>query len=330
MEPWVFDNFKYFEETRRLERPDGQAVPLRPKVGRLLLVFLQNPGKLVKYATIKADIWPGSTTITERHVHGLKDELEAAIGSTKVIEPVSGAGYIFTARSVLSPADNKPSRGNALHVFPGAGTVAGSAYVHSWVNHGANDFVLHSTEHVKWEKNPRHLIMLNPDIPSVLALPLRHNLIAAKLKDSWWSAALPLYTDRVTSKWEPVDLREYDRLAIEARCVKAGRGSPIFLKVRMEDDSQVSRSGSKRQSTDWHPLVLLLRGGFAVFELNLDGFNWSKEAWVDNTATVNRSRIVQVVFGQDAELPSCEGTIEIRDVRLLPRSAPVGIQGQAA
>lgn len=330
MEPWVFDNFKYFEEVRRLERANGKLVSLRPKLSNLLLLFLKNPGKLLRYGMIQTEIWPESSTITVRHIHGLKDELENALGSAELIAPVSGAGYIFNVRYLLSPADNKPKPGNALHVFPGAGTVAGSAYVHSWVNHGANDFVLHVTERVKWERNPRHLIMLNPDVPSILTLPFKHIVINENLKESWWSAALPIYTDRVTSKWEPVDLRNYDRLIIETRCTVAERGLPIFIKVRLEDNSEDSLSGSKRQSTDWHPLVLLLRNGFTVFELSLDGFNWAKAAWLDNTTPVDRSRIVQIVFGQDAEIPSCAGTIEIRDARLIPKRAATSPQIQAA
>jgi DNA-binding winged helix-turn-helix (wHTH) protein len=321
MEPWIFDNFRYWEGRRDILRPDGRILRVRPKVSELLLVFLRAPGKLVDREVLLNEVWPDNKTVTFQALYGLKDELDNALGTSELIESIPGAGYIFKAQTVLSPADNKPQEGAALHVFPGAGSVAGYSYAHSWASHGRNDTVLTSTEKMKWEEHPRRLVLLNPDVPSVLMLPFKHSLSDQAIEESWWAAALPIYTDRLTGKWTPIDLREYKALVVEARAVGPDGAGSIFLRVRLEDNAENSQSASKRQSTSWHPQVFCLLKDFFAFEVNLDGFNWSKDAWPRNTAPVNRRAVVQVVIGQDATIPSCAGTIEIRNIRFLPQNA---------
>jgi hypothetical protein len=66
--------------------------------------------------------------------------------------------------------------------------------------------------------------------------------------------------------------------------------------------------------------VFCLPNRFFRFELNLDGFDWSQRAWSGNTGPVNRGAVVQVVLGQDATVPSCDGTIEILNVKFVPRT----------
>jgi DNA-binding winged helix-turn-helix (wHTH) protein len=321
MEPWIFDNFKYWEGRREIQQPDGRILRVRRKVNDLLLVFLNAPGKLLSREELLQAVWPESQTATFQALYGLKDALDDALGTTGLIESIPGAGYIFKAQTVLSPADNKPLEGAVLHVFPGAGSVAGYSYAHSWASHGRNDTVLTSTEKMKWEDRPRRLVLLNPDVPSVLMLPFEHSVPSQGLEESWWSAAFPIYTDRLTGKWSAVDLLEYRAIVVEARAVAPDGAGSIFLRVRLEDNAESSDSASRRQSTNWHPQVFCLTQNFFPFELNLDGFNWSKDAWPGNTAPVNRRAVVQVVIGQDATIPSCAGTIEIRNVHFVPRSA---------
>lgn len=93
------------------------------------------------------------------------------------------------------------------------------------------------------------------------------------------------------------------------------------LKVRFEDDSVDAGGGSFRQSSDWHPFDIRVGPRFQLFEMNLESFDWLQDAWPTNTGPVDKQRIMQVVFGHDDSVPSCAGTVEIRRLRLLAKSA---------
>jgi DNA-binding winged helix-turn-helix (wHTH) protein len=323
MEPWVFDNFKYFEEARRLERPNDKPVTLRPKLGNLLLLFLRNSGKPVRYETIKREVWPESTTITVRHVHGLKDELDEALNDTTLIETIPGVGYTFTAPVRHGGLDRTATSGNGLGpkilpIFPGIGTPAGSLFVHSAADFGRNDYVKYIKRKVKWEARPRQMVLTSEDAPETMVIPFRHTLKEASEDQSWWVAALAVKVNIVTGDWEGADVTGYNKLVFEARSIPtsfSAKERTMPLLVRLEDNDKDADGGSSRQSTDWHPQEMLLPEAFLTIELPLEKFNWSAQAWYWNTKAVNRADVAQIIFGHDSRIPSFEGTIEIRNVR---------------
>jgi DNA-binding winged helix-turn-helix (wHTH) protein len=323
MEPWVFDNFKYFDEIRRLESPNRKPATLRPKLSNLLLLFLRNSGKPLRYESIQREVWPESTTITVRHVHGLKDELDEALGDTTLIETIPGVGYMFLAHVTHAEPDRKAASKNGLGpkmlpIFPGIGTPAGSLFVHSAADAGKNDHVEYIKRKVKWEARPRQMVLTSEDAPETMVIPFRHVLKEGSEDQSWWAAVLAVKVNIVTGDWEGTDVTAYNKLVFEARSIPttfSAKERTMPLLIRLEDNDKDADGGSSRQSTNWHPQEILLPEAFITVELQLQKFNWSGDAWYWNTKAVDRTDVAQIVFGHDSRIPSLEGTIEIRNVR---------------
>jgi DNA-binding winged helix-turn-helix (wHTH) protein len=321
MEPyWKFGGLKYFESRLRLEKPDG-VVKLRPQTHSLLLLFLESNGKTLKLEYLISRIWKDFSTVGRTHVYKLKKELVRALGDKPYIEKIPKVGYRFTveAKRYSSPPTAP------LEVFPGVTSAFGPTYFHSWVGHGPNDWVKSLQWQASYESKPRQLIFLSPSRRSALMIPFRHAIRRRLARDSWWSAVVALRVNQVSGDWDPVDIEEYRAFSFEARATvkSTERGmSGIPLKVRFEDDSvQADASGgSFRQSSDWYPENMKLVGTFQNFEVELERFDWRLDARPSNTAPVDKQRVVQVVFGHDDSIPSCAGTIELRRLRLLPRS----------
>jgi DNA-binding winged helix-turn-helix (wHTH) protein len=319
---YAFANYLFDDQSRRLTLPSGKALRLRPKVAKLLFELLQSPAGRVKtkQELIEA-IWEKHSTAGPHDLQTLKRELEAALSNQGLVETVPREGYLFTAKVSTSnehllPVVNQIS--GTLPVYPGLGTAAGALFVHSFVGYGANDYVKHLQKKVRWEFHPRHMVMQSPDIRETILIPFRHTVKSGRESYSWWNVIISVRVDPVSGKWQTVDLTEYQKLAFEVRSSPArafSQHSFIPIRVRLEDS--IDSSETNRQATNWYPHLLKAPKEFEQVEVMLDDYDWSPEAWPTNARSVSRGQIFQIVFGQDATIPSISGVIEIRNVRFL-------------
>ena len=316
---WVVGDYKYYEWRRVLEKA-GTLKKLRPKLHALFLLFLKSNHEPLMNEDLLVKLWgPGPRRSGTEDVHRLKSDLNKFLGTKDYIQNVRG-GYqliVDAVRYATPPAAH-------LEIFPGASTVFGPSYWHSWVGHGANDRVKFLQEKANYESKPRQMILLSPDRRPALMIPFEHSVLKHLARHSWWSAAIALSVDPLSGEWNPIAINSYSKLLVEARGVPSSRKDDMRklpLKVRFEDDSVRPGGGSFRQSSDWHPSDILVGPRFQLFEIDLEEFDWLQDAWPTNTGPVDKQRIVQVVFGQDDSIPSCTGTVEIRRLRLLGKPA---------
>jgi hypothetical protein len=179
---------------------------------------------------------------------------------------------------------------------------------------------------------------------STVMIEFSHSRSGPLMGESWWFAGLALDLDQESGAWRPVDINQYRKFSFEARGsatrpfeineyskfisdVRASTKIPAFkmsrvpLKIRFEDASVEAANGKIRQSSSWYPKNISLKDEFQTFELELERFDWHQDAWPSNIAPVDKQHILQVVFGQDDSIPSSNGQIEIRRLRLLPEVA---------
>lgn len=326
---YQFDNYELDDSSRGLTRPDGSHVQLRRQAASLLVAFLTNRiNTLISKERLIRIVWGEHSHAGDHELQGLKNELQKHLQSQDLIEAITGEGYIFHAKTVARFPDTSGFGYSAtdretLYVFPGNGTAAGSLFVHSWVGYGSNDFVKHIQKEVHWEVKPRHMAMLSEDEPSTLVIPFRHVVETGSEKESRWEVVVAVRVDPVSGNWEYLDLEGYKTLAFEARFDSRRRATAdndptTSLLVRLEDNATNSNGGSKRQTTNWHPRAPSLSPGFKWYRLPLNEFDWIDGLPGWNTDPVCRNKIVQIVFGHDATIPSASGIIEIRNIMFLP------------
>jgi DNA-binding winged helix-turn-helix (wHTH) protein/tetratricopeptide (TPR) repeat protein len=107
---YEFAQFQVVPEERALLR-DGQIVPLAPKAFEVLLVLLQNSGRLVSKDELMKTVWP-DTFVEEANLSQSIFLLRRALGE-KANEPhyvvtVPGRGYRF-GEEVIEVSDGEPS-----------------------------------------------------------------------------------------------------------------------------------------------------------------------------------------------------------------------------
>jgi len=107
MARFAFGDFQLDTDEHRLSRK-GSEVRLRGKLFDTLLVFLQNPGKLVRKGELLARVWPDSI-VEENNLDYCVSQLRKILGSeVPYIETVPRLGYRFVCpvRNVVEhPAD---------------------------------------------------------------------------------------------------------------------------------------------------------------------------------------------------------------------------------
>lgn len=114
MSRYEFDGFSFEIEERNLSK-DGRSVPLTPKAADLLLLFLENPGKLLSKDDIKLRVWPDSAYVEDNSLLFQVSTVRAALGrrahGEAYIETLSKRGYRFVVpveKSSLSDGDIDP------------------------------------------------------------------------------------------------------------------------------------------------------------------------------------------------------------------------------
>ena len=92
--PFVVDS------RERVMRRDGKLVPLTPKVFEILMVLIQNPGRILTKDEMMQQVWP-ETTVEEsnlaRNVSTLRKALGEGSDQAQYIETIPWRGYRFVA-----------------------------------------------------------------------------------------------------------------------------------------------------------------------------------------------------------------------------------------
>jgi Tol biopolymer transport system component/DNA-binding winged helix-turn-helix (wHTH) protein len=79
---------------------DGQSVPLTPKAFEILLVLVQNPGRVLKKEELLEQVWPDAFVDENnlpRHISSLRKALGEGPAEHKYIVTLPGQGYRFVA-----------------------------------------------------------------------------------------------------------------------------------------------------------------------------------------------------------------------------------------
>lgn len=204
--------------------------------------------------------------------------------------------------------------GNRLTIYPRAAKVTGDgAYLLSWATAGPHDTIERRREVSSWEGEPRSAIPLQTRSGQpCLALSISHRLRDPEA-DSWWCAGIGLAFSPA-GRWLAVDLTPHARILFDARMTRTMSWSEEAAPLLM------GFADVNLQSTGWNRTPIEVSEAFRLYSLDLDAdFGWSRSDWPTNRRDVDRSAILQIMFGQDATVPNCEARFEIRDIRLQPR-----------
>lgn len=129
-EVYEFGPFRLDALERRLLRGDAQ-VPLTPKVFDVLLLLVQNSGRLLEKEHLIREIWP-DTVVEEgsltRNVSTLRQVLGPGPEGKPYIETVSKHGYRFVGKATRLAAA-PPARSIAVLPFKNLGTVADETHL---------------------------------------------------------------------------------------------------------------------------------------------------------------------------------------------------------
>ena len=103
-----FGRFRYDPARHGLSK-DGFEIPLRQKTHELLLLFLNNPGRLLTRAEIVDKVWPG-LAVSDAALHFQVGELRKAFGAAgeSFIRTIHREGYRWEA--AVRPAADRPIR----------------------------------------------------------------------------------------------------------------------------------------------------------------------------------------------------------------------------
>lgn len=84
--------------TRRLRGPKGEHV-LTPKEFELLLLFMQNPGRVLSRRTIMEEVWHtsylGDTRTLDVHIRWLRQKIEPDPSHPQILRTQRGVGYVL-------------------------------------------------------------------------------------------------------------------------------------------------------------------------------------------------------------------------------------------
>ena len=115
---YEFGPFRVDSRERELRR-DGKLVPLTPKVFDILMVLIQNPGRILTKDEMMQQIWP-DTTVEEsnlaRNVSSLRKALGEEPGHAQYIETIPWRGYRLVAE--LKRSLEQPETVDSLAVLP--------------------------------------------------------------------------------------------------------------------------------------------------------------------------------------------------------------------
>src|SRR5271170_5232032 len=134
-----FGSFSLDAGERTLFR-DGHSIPIPPKDLEVLLVLVENSGRLVQKSFLMSRVWPG-TFVEEgnlaRHVSAIRSLLTGGMDGTGYIETIPKRGYRFVAKVERLNADSPDSIPAQFIAEPRTDRRASIAVL-PFVNHSGN------------------------------------------------------------------------------------------------------------------------------------------------------------------------------------------------
>jgi DNA-binding winged helix-turn-helix (wHTH) protein len=116
---YKFGSFLLDLEREALLGPDGKEISLRPKSFTMLLLLVENAGRLVSQDTIMKTLWP-DVFVTENNITQRIHEIRSALGpqAHQILRTRHRRGYVFAPATVpviagepeISPPDVKEDR----------------------------------------------------------------------------------------------------------------------------------------------------------------------------------------------------------------------------
>ena len=106
-----FGPYRLDGERRALYR-DGEFIPLTPKAAEMLLLLLEEAGRVVTKEQILARVWPGVVVeegAIANNVSALRKALDAGFGGTEVIATIARRGYRLAVEVRQTAAANGPT-----------------------------------------------------------------------------------------------------------------------------------------------------------------------------------------------------------------------------
>jgi DNA-binding winged helix-turn-helix (wHTH) protein len=125
---YEFADFRIDLRSRQLQRADGE-VALAPKAFDILLLLVENAGRLVRKQELMAAVWP-DCVVEENNLAQAISLLRRALGDSRsearFISTASGAGYRFTAAVRVGERVARPEAPVRIAVLPFANLGAGA------------------------------------------------------------------------------------------------------------------------------------------------------------------------------------------------------------
>jgi DNA-binding winged helix-turn-helix (wHTH) protein len=105
-----FGRFVLDLERGALLAADGKELPLRPKSFALLLLLVENAGRLMSQEAIMESLWP-NVFVTENSVCQCVRDIRDALGSEacQTLRTVTRRGYLFTSEVIALPRPSELS-----------------------------------------------------------------------------------------------------------------------------------------------------------------------------------------------------------------------------
>lgn len=103
-EPISFGPFELYVSERRLEK-SGSAIPLAGHAIDILILLVEQAGKVVAKTELLAKVWPDGKSDERNlrvHVAAIRKTLDDGASNARYVTTVSGQGYCFVAR-ISSP-----------------------------------------------------------------------------------------------------------------------------------------------------------------------------------------------------------------------------------
>ncbi len=103
---YKFSGFTLDANSGALLAMDGTELPLRPKSFALLLLLVENAGRVVSKELIMASVWP-SVFVTENNITQCVHEIRCALGTEaqRILRTRPRRGYLIAADVVGIPAE---------------------------------------------------------------------------------------------------------------------------------------------------------------------------------------------------------------------------------
>lgn len=301
--------------TNDLRIQNGEPVHVAPEPAMLLSELLNHRGQTVSKDQLKTSVWGSSGRMSDATLQQVVRRLRNCLrdNEQKIVQTNKTLGY-FIAVEPGAAAEPVPE---PLSIFAGQVRSRDGRSIPSWLGSGKEDRVYPALAQLPKQQQARPQIPLHRNDAERLAIRFEHRPSASE--ECWWAGVLPFGITEDVVRWPLVDLTAFNKLGFRASFEAAeGASSEMLLGVRLEDGTNRTTVSSRHNQTGWYPEDLRVGLSWHSYVLNLDNFIWTEYAWPTNWRSVDRMRMLQIDFGQDAQFPAARGALYLAEIRILP------------